>query len=154
MPPPSAQHVYLAFLDEAGLVLDGGTPAARPWVGRHYAELPEPVYAIVGVCRRGRAGGRHRGSRARAMRRLRRRVERAEALAGVERCPHRGGVLPGPEESHGAAGAAPLPAEARAAVARLEARQRSATADELAALDGIYAAIDARSGVAPPDYGA
>jgi hypothetical protein len=80
------------------------------------------------------------------MRHLRRRVERAEASAGVERCPHCRGLLPAPGGSPGAAGALALIAEARAAVARLEARQRSATAEELAALDRIHAAIDARLG--------
>jgi hypothetical protein len=43
----------------------------------------------------------------------------------------------------GVAGAAPLLARARAAVARLNARQKWATASELAELDRLAAAIDA-----------
>jgi hypothetical protein len=48
-PPPAAPHLYLAFVDGAGQVLDDGSEAVRPWVGRHYAELPGPVRVIVGV---------------------------------------------------------------------------------------------------------
>jgi hypothetical protein len=45
-PPPSAPHQYVAFVDERGSILDDRSEAVRPWVGRHYRELPQPVSVI------------------------------------------------------------------------------------------------------------
>jgi hypothetical protein len=48
-PPPAGPHLSLACVDEAGCVLDDGSDAARPWVGRHSTELAGPVQVVVGI---------------------------------------------------------------------------------------------------------
>jgi hypothetical protein len=42
-------HLYVACTDEQGHVVDHQSEAARPWVGRHYPELPGPVTVLRGV---------------------------------------------------------------------------------------------------------
>ena len=49
VPSPVVPHLWLAFADNDELVLDDGTEACRPWVGRHYSELPAPVKIIGGI---------------------------------------------------------------------------------------------------------
>ena len=44
-----ASHIYSAFVDLQGLILDDRSEAVRPWVGRHYSELPDPVSIVMGV---------------------------------------------------------------------------------------------------------
>jgi hypothetical protein len=46
---PPGPHLYLACVGQQGRVLDDQTEAARPWVGRHFRELPDPVQVIRGV---------------------------------------------------------------------------------------------------------
>jgi hypothetical protein len=48
-PVPSRPHLWLACVDDQGRVLDDGSEAARPWVGRHHTELPGPVQVIAGI---------------------------------------------------------------------------------------------------------
>jgi len=42
-------HLYVACVDEDGLVVDDGGEAVRPWIGRHYSELPQPVSVAAGI---------------------------------------------------------------------------------------------------------
>jgi hypothetical protein len=49
LPWPARPHLYAAFVDEQGRVLDDGSEAVRSGVGRHYSELPGPVSILAGV---------------------------------------------------------------------------------------------------------
>jgi hypothetical protein len=44
-----AAHLSVACVDAAGRVLDDGSEAVRPWVGRHHSELPNPVIVVGGI---------------------------------------------------------------------------------------------------------
>jgi hypothetical protein len=46
---PPAPRLYIACVDANGLILDSGTPVCRPWVGRHYSELPAGLQTLHGV---------------------------------------------------------------------------------------------------------
>jgi len=42
-------HLYVAVVDENGLVIDDGGEAVRPWIGRHVTELPSSVTVVSGI---------------------------------------------------------------------------------------------------------
>ena len=46
---PPGPTLWLAFVDEAGNILDDGSAAVRPWVGRHCSAVPSIGKIIVGV---------------------------------------------------------------------------------------------------------
>jgi hypothetical protein len=41
-------HLWLAFVNADGLVIDDKTEACQCWVGHHYTELPGPVKVYAG----------------------------------------------------------------------------------------------------------
>jgi hypothetical protein len=47
--PPAAEQLSVAYVDADGRVLDTGSEAVRPWVGRHSSELPGPLTIGQGV---------------------------------------------------------------------------------------------------------
>jgi hypothetical protein len=46
---PPAPRLYIACVDGEGRVVDDGTDVCRPWVGRHYTELPATVQILHSV---------------------------------------------------------------------------------------------------------
>jgi hypothetical protein len=48
--PPWEGHVFVACVDDDGIVLACGLAAGSEWVGRHYTEMPAPVNAYHGFC--------------------------------------------------------------------------------------------------------
>ena len=47
LPPPT--HLGVVCTNEQGVILDDRSEGVRPWVGRHYSELPRNVKVIIGV---------------------------------------------------------------------------------------------------------
>jgi hypothetical protein len=46
---PPSQHLYVVCVDDEGKVLDNGSEQVRPWIGRHYSELPGPISVVRGI---------------------------------------------------------------------------------------------------------
>jgi hypothetical protein len=46
---PPGPTLWLAFVDEAGDILDDGSAEVRPWVGRHWGTVPSIGRIVMGV---------------------------------------------------------------------------------------------------------
>ncbi|HYT92364.1 MAG TPA: hypothetical protein VEL76_26860 [Gemmataceae bacterium] len=46
---PKGPTLWLVYVDEAGLILDDGSAEVKPWVGRHYSELPSVGKILTGL---------------------------------------------------------------------------------------------------------
>jgi hypothetical protein len=46
---PPAPALSLVCVDEEGRILDDGSDTRRPWIGRHYSDVPGAPKVIVGV---------------------------------------------------------------------------------------------------------
>ena len=47
--PNDEDTLRLAWVDSNGRILDDGSVIVRPWIGRHYRELPSSAKVIMGV---------------------------------------------------------------------------------------------------------
>ena len=47
--PNDEDTLRLAWVDSNGRILDDGSVIVRPWIGRHYRELPPGAKVIMGV---------------------------------------------------------------------------------------------------------
>jgi hypothetical protein len=46
--PPNGPGLWIACVDEEGRILDDGSRATRPWVGKHYHDVPRGVATVIG----------------------------------------------------------------------------------------------------------